>query len=81
MWLVYWEMMDGCKILHGRNGHEYRMPELPHLNVDGFLPGTKMVYEFCFCYYHGHACLYFRDVSTMAGAPLAEMYEHTMARL
>jgi hypothetical protein len=31
MWLMYKEQTDGCKILHGRNGREYRLPELPHL--------------------------------------------------
>ena len=29
--LLYMENTDGCKILHGR---DYRLPELPHLNVD-----------------------------------------------
>jgi hypothetical protein len=41
MWLVYKEQTDGCKILHGRNGREYRLPELPNLSVDGFCPETK----------------------------------------
>jgi hypothetical protein len=30
MWIVYKEQTDGCNILHGRNGREYRLPELPH---------------------------------------------------
>jgi hypothetical protein len=30
--------MDGIKILHATNGREYRLPELPHLSVDGFCP-------------------------------------------
>jgi len=46
MWLVHRERTDGCKILHGRNGREYRLPELPDLSVDGFCPETKTVYEF-----------------------------------
>jgi hypothetical protein len=41
MWLVYKEQTDGCKILHGRNGREYRLPELPHLSVDGISKDTN----------------------------------------
>ena len=41
MWLVHRERTDGCTILHGRNGREYRLPELPHLSVDGFCPQTR----------------------------------------
>jgi hypothetical protein len=26
MWLVYREQVNGCTILHGRNGREYRLP-------------------------------------------------------
>ena len=29
MWLVYRELIDGCRILHARNGREYRPPEIP----------------------------------------------------
>jgi hypothetical protein len=50
MCLVYKEQTDKCKILHGRNGREYRLPELPHVSVDGFCPETKEVYEFLGCY-------------------------------
>jgi hypothetical protein len=44
MWLVYREKADGCTILHGSNGSEYRLPDLSHLSVDGFCPETKIVW-------------------------------------
>jgi hypothetical protein len=81
MWLVYREKTDGCKTLHGRNGGEYRLPELPHLSVDVFCRETGKVYEFFGCFWHGHSCLPFRDVTTMCGDTLAEMYVQTMERL
>ena len=56
MWLVYRERSDGCKILHARNGREFRPPELPNLSVDGFCPETKTVYEFLCCFYLGDTC-------------------------
>jgi hypothetical protein len=65
MWLAYKKQIDQCKILHGRNGRVYRLPELPNLRVDVFCPETKKVYEFLGCYFHGHTCLPFRDVTTM----------------
>ena len=80
MLLVYKEKTDGCKILHGQNGREYRLPELRHLSVGGFCPETKKLYKFCGCFYHGHTYLPFRVVPTMPGDTLAERYEHTMAR-
>ena len=43
MWLVYREQTDGCRIIHGRNRCEYRLPELPRLSVDGFCEETKTV--------------------------------------
>jgi hypothetical protein len=43
MWLIYKEQTDNCKIMHGRNGREYRLPELPRLSVDGYCPETKKV--------------------------------------
>ena len=45
MWLVYRDMMfgGGLKILHGRNGREYRLPELPNFSVDVFCPETRTV--------------------------------------
>lgn len=69
MWLVHSGKTDGCKILHGRNGREYRLPEHPHRSVDGFCPETRTVYEFCGCFYSGHTCIPFRDVSTGSEAP------------
>jgi len=39
------------------------------------------VCEFRGCFWHGHTCLPFRDVTTVAGETLAERYEHTMARI
>jgi hypothetical protein len=80
-WLVYGEQKDGCRIQHGRNGREYRCPELPNLSVGRFCAETKTVYEFNGSYWHGHSCQPFRDVPTLAGDTLAERYEQTMARL
>ena len=51
------------------------------LSVNGFYAETRMIYEFCGCYCHGHTCLPFRDVSTMAEDTLVERYEQTIARL
>jgi hypothetical protein len=42
MWLVYREQSDGCHILNGRNGREYRPPEQPNLNVEGFLRKQRL---------------------------------------
>ena len=81
MWLVYSEQLDGCRIMHGRNGREYRFIALPRLSVDGFCKETNTVYEFGGCYWHGHTCLQYRDVTTGAGDTLAQRYERTMARL
>jgi hypothetical protein len=51
MLLVYMEQTDGCHSRHGRNGHEYRLPELHNLSVDGFCAETKTMYEFNGCYW------------------------------
>jgi hypothetical protein len=67
MWLGYREQTDGCHIIRGKNGHEYRLPELPNLNVDGYCAETKTVYEFNGCCKHGNICQIFRDVTTMGG--------------
>lgn len=75
MWLVYKEKTDRWKILHGRNGRKYRLPELHHPSVDGFYPERGNVYEFCGCYFHGHTCLPFGDVRTIGEDTLAEIYE------
>ena len=72
---------DGRKILHGRNGREYRLPNLPRFSVDGFCPETETVYEFFGYYYHGHNCQPLRDVSTVNGDTLSDRYERMMARI
>jgi G:T-mismatch repair DNA endonuclease (very short patch repair protein) len=54
---------------------------LLRLSVDGFCSETRTVCEFMGCYYHGHTCQPFRDVTTAVGDTLAERYERTMARL
>jgi len=82
MWLVYREKADvGRKILHGHNGREYRLPDLPHFRVDGFCQETRTVYECLGCYYHGHTCQTYRDITTIRGDNLAERYERTMMRI
>jgi len=46
MWLLHMEACtDGCKILHARNGREYRLPELPRFSVDDYCAETRTVYE------------------------------------
>ena len=81
IWLVHRERTDGCKISHGRNGREFRLPELPSLSVDGYCHETRTVYEFQGCFWHGHTRLPFRDVKTLCKDFLSELYEQTMARL
>jgi hypothetical protein len=81
MWIVYWEETDGCRILHGGKGRVYRLPDIPNLSVDGFCAESRTVYEFFGCYWQGHACLHYRNVSTTFGETLAERYERTMERL
>jgi G:T-mismatch repair DNA endonuclease (very short patch repair protein) len=72
------EHTDGCKILHGGNGREYRLPDFPNLSVDEFCVETRTVYEILGCFWHGHTCLKFRDVTMSSGETLAERYEKTM---
>jgi G:T-mismatch repair DNA endonuclease (very short patch repair protein) len=73
---------DGVRILHGRNGKERQLPELPGVRVDGLCEETCTVYEFMGCYWHGHPCMPFRDVATLSGGEnLAERYEQTLAGL
>jgi len=81
MWLLHMEQEEGVKIMHGRNVREYKLPELPHVSVDGYCPETKTIYEFNGCFHHGHTCQSFRDVTTTSGDTLAERYERTMSRL
>jgi hypothetical protein len=44
MWLAYREPTDACSMLHGRNGREYGLSELPHMKVDGYCEQTRTVY-------------------------------------
>ena len=81
MWLVHRERTDGCTISHGRNRRVYRLPELPNLSVDGYCHETRKVYKFYGCFWHGHTCLPFRDVTKLNKDTLSETYEQTMARL
>jgi len=82
MWLLHMEPTDGCHVQHATNGREYRPPELPHYNVDGYCTETRTIHEFLGCYYHGCKCQPFRDVKTLAnGETLAERYEQTLARI
>jgi len=75
------EQIDGVKIMHCRNGREFRVPELPHYNVDGYCPENQTIYEFYGCHFHGHTCQPFRDVITLNGDTFAERYERAMSRL
>jgi len=78
---MHMEQEDGVKIMHGRNGREYRVSELPHFSVDCYCTETKTIYEFNGCFHHGHTCQSFRDVTTSSGDMLAECYERTWSRL
>ena len=75
------EQIDGVKIMHCRNGPEFRVPELPHFNVDGYCHETRTLYEFFRCHFHGYTYQPFQDAITLNGDTLAERYERTMARL
>jgi hypothetical protein len=76
------ERKEGKRILHGRNGKERRLPELPNIHVDGFCEETRTVNEFNGGYHHGHTCMPFRDLPIACGGDtLNERYEYTMIRL
>jgi hypothetical protein len=81
MWLLHMQQVDNCHIMHARNGREYRLPELPNFNVDGYCEETRTVYEFLNCYFHGHTCQPFRDVPTMGKKTLTQRYERTVTRI
>jgi G:T-mismatch repair DNA endonuclease (very short patch repair protein) len=82
MWLAYMQQTNTCSIQHGRNGREYRLPELPHLKMDGCCEETRTVYEFNGCYWHGRPhCQILRDVVTIHEDTLAERYDRTMNRV
>jgi hypothetical protein len=53
MSLLHMEQEDNCTIQHGRNGREYRLPELPRYSVDGYCAETRTVYEFMGCFTTG----------------------------
>jgi len=81
MWLFYMEETDGVKIMQGRNGRDYKVPELPYFSVDGYCPETRTIYESFGSYFHVHTCQPFRDVITTSGDTLVERYERTISRL
>ena len=81
IWLVYRERTDGSRIMHARNGREYRPHEIPRLSVGGFRAATSTVYESFGCLFHGHTCLPFRNVTNLGGYNLSERYEKKMTRL
>jgi G:T-mismatch repair DNA endonuclease (very short patch repair protein) len=80
IWLLHTQQTDVVKIMHGRNGREYRLPELPRFSVDGYCPETRTIYEFFGCDYNGNTCQPFDDVTTMSGDTLSERYKRTMSR-
>jgi len=41
MWLLHMEKSGGVKITQGRNGGEYKLPELHRFSVDGYCPDTR----------------------------------------
>jgi len=75
------EQIDGVKIMHCRNGREFKVPELPHFGVDGYCPETRIIYVFFGYHWHGHTCQPFRDVINLNGDTLAGRYERSMSRL
>ncbi|GFG30839.1 hypothetical protein Cfor_11736 [Coptotermes formosanus] len=76
MWLAYKEQTDACSIRHGRNCRQYRLPELPHLKLDGYCDETRTVYEFNGRYCHGCPCCQpLPDVITIVEYTLAQRYE------
>ena len=81
IWLLHMDQEDECKISHARNGREYRLPELLFYSVDGYCHETRTVYQFLGCYFHGHTCRPFRDLSTPSGDTLSERYERTRNRI
>ena len=81
MWLLHMEQVNGCRIMHARNGREYRLPELSFFSVDCYCPETRTVYEFFGCHFHGCKCRSFRDLLTLRGDTLTERYEQTMNRI
>jgi len=81
MWLFHMELTDGVVIKHARNGREYRLPELPHLSVDGYCAETNTFHEIFGCHWHEYHCQLFRDIPNTNDNTLAASYEETMSRL
>jgi len=50
LWLLRMEEAEGVKIMHCRNGREYKPPELPRISLDGYCPETYTIYEFLGCF-------------------------------
>jgi len=67
MWLMHMEQTDKVKVKHCRNGRDYRLPQLRNFSVDCYFPQTNTIYEFIGCFWQGHTCHQFLDVSTMSG--------------
>jgi len=72
MLLFHMELINGLEIKHPRNGREYRLPELPHFNVDGYCAETNTFYEYYRCHCQGNACQPFRKVITKNGDSIAD---------
>ena len=53
MWILHLQEEGKCKILHARNGREYRLPELPQFSGDGYCSETRTVFEYMGCFFHG----------------------------
>jgi len=81
MWLLQMEHTDVVEIKHPRKRREYRLPELPHVSVDGYCPESRRAYEFLFFFWHRHHCQPFGNVITTTGDTLAARYEQTVSRL
>jgi G:T-mismatch repair DNA endonuclease (very short patch repair protein) len=75
------QQVDGCHIIHDRNGREHRLSELPHFSVDGYCAETRTVYEFLGCFFHGDTCQPYRNIPTVNEETLAQRYERTMSRI
>ena len=62
-WLRYRAHKDGVPMLHQYNYGEVCLGgnQIP---VDGYVPGTKTVYQFHGCYWHGHVCHLTKSVLT-----------------
>lgn len=81
-WLEWMAHTNKRKILHSRNGGEYRIPTTRY-HVDGYHEETKTVYEFLGCRFHGHQCVKDREkiYDPRTRSKLTAVYERTMMRL